>query len=406
MRILFFSHYFPPETNAPASRTHENALRWVKAGHEVTVITCAPNVPRGEVYPGYRNRLRQVEWVDGIRVVRVWTYIAANKGTLRRVLNYLSYMVSAFIAARFERRPDVMVATSPQFFCGWAGVLVHWFRRWPFVLEIRDIWPETISTVGAMRKGAAFRLVERLELAMYRAADRIVAVGEGYRQNLIGKGVPPEKVSVVYNGVDLEKFRPTGGGGNFRMRHGLGDSFLCGYIGTIGMCHGLEVMLDAAERTRDRPWKYLLVGDGARLDALREEAKARRLENVVFVGRLPKDEMPEAWSALDVCLIHLQKQPLFQTVIPSKMFEAMGMEVPILMGVEGEAMDIVREAGAGIPVEPENAEDLVSRIEEIQGRGGESLGKAGRGFVARRFDRDALAAEYLVILGEVAGKKP
>src|SRR5690606_11286045 len=147
MRILFFCHYFPPEVNAPASRTHENAKRWVKAGHEVTVITCAPNAPRGELFKGYRNRLRSVETADGIRVVRVWSFIAASKGTWRRIVNYLSYMVSAFAAAQLEKRPDVMVAPSRQFFCGWAGLLTHWLQRWRFVLEIRDIWQESITTV-------------------------------------------------------------------------------------------------------------------------------------------------------------------------------------------------------------------------------------------------------------------
>src|SRR5690606_4674938 len=261
MKILFFSHYFPPEVNAPASRTYENAKRWVKAGHQVTVITCAPNAPRGELFKGYRNRLRSVESVDGIRVVRVWSFIAANKGTWRRIVNYLSYMVSACVAALFEKRPDVMVATSPQFFCGWAGVLVHWLRRWPFVLEIRDIWPESITTVGAMKKGRAIRFLEAMEKRMYAAARHIVAVGTGYREHLGAKGVPGGKVSVIYNGVDLETFRPAPKDPAFLRRFGLEGRKVCGYIGTVGMAHGLEIMIKAAEKSRDLPWTFLIVGD-------------------------------------------------------------------------------------------------------------------------------------------------
>jgi colanic acid biosynthesis glycosyl transferase WcaI len=395
MKILFLCHYFPPEVNAPASRTHENAKRWVRQGHRVTVITCAPNVPRGVVYPGYRNRLRSVEWVDGIKVVRVWTYIAANKGSWRRILNYLTYMVSACLAAQLEPRPDVLAATSPQFFCGWAGVLIHWFRRWPFLLEIRDIWPESITTVGAMRKGPAIRLLEGMERRMYAAAKHIVTVGQGYRENLLAKGVPPEKVTVVYNGVDLERFQARPKDAAFRKRFGLEDARVCGYIGTVGMAHGMEIFLRAAAKTRARPWKYLIVGDGARLDGLKAEAAARGLDNVVFTGRLGKEEMPAAWSSLDACLIHLRKSELFQTVIPSKMFEAMGMGIPILMGVQGEAMDLVLEAGGGLAVEPENEEALIEGFARILGEGGEAYGRAGREFVARRFDRDVLAAAYL-----------
>ncbi len=406
MKILFLCHYFPPEVNAPASRTHENAKRWVEAGHDVTVITSAPNAPRGKVFEGYRNALRQVKTVDGIRVVRVWTYMAANKGTVRRILNYLSYMVSAFLASQLEARPDVLIATSPQFFCGWAGVLAHWARRWPFVLEIRDIWPESIAAVGAMRQGPAIRFLERMERTMYRAADHIVAVGNGYRDILVSKGVPRGKVSVVYNGVDLWRYRPAPKDASFVARYGLEGARVCGYIGTVGMAHGLEILLAAAEKSRGEAWKFLVVGDGARLDDLKEEASKRGLDNLVFTGRLPKEQMPAAWSALDACLIHLRKTDLFQSVIPSKMFEAMGMGVPILMGVKGEALDLVQGAGAGIPVEPDDADSLLKACRRILSEGGKRYGEAGRAFVARRFDRDNLAREYLEMLHAMGAEAP
>lgn len=398
MKILFLCHYFPPEVNAPASRTHENAKRWVEAGHDVTVITCAPNAPRGEIYEGYRNSFRKVEYIDGIRVIRVWTFIAANKGTVRRILNYLSYMATAVIATCFEKRPDVFVATSPQFFCGWAGVLVHWIRGWPFILEIRDIWPESISTVGAMKKGLAFRFLEWMESAMYKAADHIVTVGNGYRDQLAAKGVPGRKISVIFNGVDLGIFKSISKDMAFQRKYGLENSFVCGYIGTVGMAHGIEIFLEAAEKTRHENWKYLVVGDGARLDALKGEAAARNLTNIVFTGRLTKNEMPAAWSALDVCLIHLRKTELFQTVIPSKMFEAMGMGIPILMGVKGEAMDLVEKAGAGLAMEPEDPGSLIAGCESIRKRDSAEFGKAGRAFVARHFNRDVLALDYLELL--------
>jgi glycosyltransferase involved in cell wall biosynthesis len=395
MRIHFFTHYFPPEVNAPASRTHENARHWVKLGHEVTVITCAPNCPRGEVFDGYSNKIRKVETVDGIRVVRVWTFIAPNKGSLRRILNYLSYFLSAVIAGLFEKKPDVMIATSPQFFCGWAGVVMKWLRGWRFVLEIRDIWPESISTVGAMKKGLAFRFLEWMEHVMYRAADHIVAVGEGYRQQLMSKGVPGSKVSVIYNGVDLDLFSKQSPDIAFIQKYGLEGYKVCGYIGTVGMAHAMEIFLRAAQRTKHLPWKYLIVGDGARLDELKSMAREAGLEHVVFTGRLAKNEMPSAWSALDACLIHLKKSELFTTVIPSKMFEAMGMGIPILMGVQGEALDLVIQAKAGLAVEPENDGQLIERFSQILDQGPEEFGQSGIEFVTRCFDRRNLAEAYL-----------
>ncbi|HEY8376727.1 MAG TPA: glycosyltransferase family 4 protein [Nannocystis sp.] len=397
MKILFLCHYFPPETNAPAIRTYENARRWVSAGHDVTVITSAPNAPRGELYPGYRNRLYQTEFIDGIRVVRVYTYLAANRGTWRRTLNYLSYMAAAFLAAQAES-PDILVATSPQFFCGWAGVLLHWTRRWRFVLEIRDIWPESITAVGAMKQGPVIRLLAALERRMYAAADHIVTVGRGYRDNLLDKGVPTGKISVIYNGVDLERFRPAPRDPEFARKYGLLGKKVIGYIGTVGLAHGLDIVLAAAERCRDRPWIFLIVGDGARHDELRETACARGLHNIVFTGRLGRDDIPVAWAALDACLIHLRRSALFRTVIPSKMFEAMGMGIPILMGVEGEARDLVLAARAGLPVEPDDPDSLVRACDQLFAGDSPALASSAREFVARHFDRDILARDYLDLL--------
>jgi colanic acid biosynthesis glycosyl transferase WcaI len=196
VRILFLTHYFPPEVNAPATRTFEHCVRWARAGHDVTVVTCAPNCPGGVVYPGFRNAWRpQVEWVEGVRVVRVWTYLAPNAGTVRRILNYLSYMASAVLASLRLPRPDVVIATSPQFFCGWAGVLVARMKRRPLVLEIRDIWPESIRAVGAIRRRPLLRLLEKLERRMYLAADHVVTVGQGYRERILQRADVADRIS-------------------------------------------------------------------------------------------------------------------------------------------------------------------------------------------------------------------
>jgi glycosyltransferase involved in cell wall biosynthesis len=403
MRILFFSHYFPPEGNAPASRTYENARRWVKSGHQVTVITCAPNCPDGIVYGGYKNKLFQREHIDGIDVRRVWTYIAANEGTVRRIINYVSYMISAFFFSLFVKRPDVVIATSPQFFCGWAGVLTYFFRRIPFILEIRDIWPESIVAVGAMRNKRLVLVLEWLEKVMYASAGHIVTVGEGYRRRLLEKKVSAEKISVVMNGVDRERFNPREPDEGLKRQYGVGDKFICSYSGTIGMACGLNIVLDAAQKLKDRGFNdivFMLVGDGSSRKDLETQAKARQLDNVIFTGRQSKEKMPEYLAISDVCLVHLRKTDLFKTVMPSKIFESSGMAKPIINGVGGFAAEFIETAGSGINIEPENSDQLIDALMLLRNHASlrATYGNAGREYVTANFDRDKLAQDYLKII--------
>ena len=408
MRILFFSHYFPPEGNAPASRTFAHCRRWVAAGHEVTVVTSAPNHPRGVLYPGYRNRIRQVEDWEGIRVVRVVTFLAANAGTWRRSLNYVSYMVSAVILGSLERRPDVVVATSPQFLCGWAGVLVSKVRRIPFVLEIRDLWPESIAAVGAIRSRMAIGLLAKLELAMYRSARQIVTVGEGYRQRLLERGADGARLAVVMNGVDGELFSPRDRDEQLAARVGVAGRFVVAYCGVIGMAHGLEVVLRAALHLRERPdgrqVVFLLVGDGARLDALKAMAERDGLDNVVFTGNVAKACVPGLIALSDVCLVHLRASATFTTVMPSKIFEAAAMAKPVILGVRGFAAEFVGAAGCGLCIEPENEVELVDAVLRLSADRSlcERLGNAGRDHVVRHYSRDELARDYLDVIERTA----
>ena len=410
MRILFFSHYFPPEGNAPASRTFDHCTRWAAAGHEVTVVTCAPNHPRGRLYPGYRNRPRQVEYMEGVRVVRVATYLAANEGVWRRTANYLSYLVAAVPAGLLEPRPDVVIATSPQFFCGWAGVLAGRLRRRPFLLEIRDLWPESIATVDAMRSRTALRLLERLERGMYRAARHIVTVGDGYRARLIERGVEPHRISVVMNGVDRTRFFPREADRDLAGRLGVAGRFVVTYCGTIGMAHGLEVVLRAGrlliERDR-RDVVFLLVGDGARRRELRDAAARSGLDNVIFAGRLDTGMIPEVLSLSDACLVHLRSSPTFTSVMPSKIFEAAAMARPVILGVDGFARTFVENAGCGVYVEPEDERGLVEAILRLAADAAlrERLGRAGLD-LAGACDRDRLAERYLATIAQVASPEP
>ncbi len=403
MRILFLTHYFHPEGNAPATRVSEMTRRWAAQGHDVTVITGVPNVPDGVVYAGYRNRWLQRELHGGVEVVRVWTYLAPNKGAARRIANYVSFMVTAALAGLRVRRPDIVIATSPQFFCGWAGAIVSALRRRPFVLEIRDLWPESIEAVGALRNRRLLRFLEWLERRLYAAASWIVTVGDGYRGKLTLRGVDPARIDVIPNGVDLGLFLAGADGRPVRERYGLGDRFVCAYLGTIGMGCGLDVVLRAARTLRERgrdDVRFLLVGDGAVREELEAQARAEGLTAVIFTGRQPKSEMPAFLAATDACLVHLTRTELFKTVLPSKIFEAAAMRKPIVLGVEGFAAELVAGAEAGICIQPENERELLEAALKLAADPAlaRQLGATGYERIATRYTYDRLAQVYANLL--------
>ena len=396
MRILFVSDNFPPETNAPATRLYEHAVRWVRAGHRVTVITCAPNFPEGKLHDGYTNSWRQVEDVDGIRVVRVKTFITANEGFVLRTLDYLSFMVMAFAMGLIEPRPDIVVATSPQFFSAVAGWVLSVARRRPFVFEVRDLWPASITAVGAMRKSTIIKVLEHVELFLYRRAAAIVSVTESFRNDLVSRGISREKIHVVVNGVDLARYHPRSRETALADELGLTGKFVVGYLGTHGMAHALPGVLEAAERLKERKdIAFLFAGSGAERSRIERIVSERKLSNVRLVPRQPKERMPALWSVCNVSLVPLRNSPLFAKVIPSKVFESMGMGVPLLMSLpEGEATRIVRSTGAGICVPPEDPAALAGAIAELADRPDTvSALRDAAVKAAPRFSRDAGAAE-------------
>lgn len=408
MHILFLTDNFPPEVNAPASRTFEHCREWVRSGHRVTVITCAPNFPQGKVYAGYKNRFWQRETMDGIRVIRVWSYITANEGFVRRILDYISFMVAAILAAPFVRKPDLVIGTSPQFFTVCAAFVVSRMKGIPFLFELRDIWPESIKAVGAMQDSAAIRFLEKIELFLYRKSARIVSVTESFRRTLIRRGVDGGKIEVITNGVDIDRFKPMDKDGELVARLGLPGKFVAGYIGTHGMAHALETILAAAEclqREGDDTIRFILLGDGARKPALKEQAQAMGLNNVLFVDSVAKEDVARYWSLLDLSVIHLKKTELFTTVIPSKLFEGMGMGIPVLHGVAGESAEIVAREGAGLVFEPENVEALLNGLRRFRDDS-EFYRTCSENSLrgAINYDRTELAARMLAVLEQTVAE--
>jgi colanic acid biosynthesis glycosyl transferase WcaI len=367
MRILFFSDYFSPEPSPPAAHVFERARLWVQAGHQVTVLCTAPNYPEGKIYEGYKNRWRSQEQLEGIRVVRVKSYICANEGLFRRSVDFGSFALSSFFFAFFETKPDIVISTSPHLLVPLAGLTFAKFRRLPHVFELRDLWPASLAAVG-MRKGLVYRLLERMELALYRGSKRILAFTQAFIEDLSVRGIPREKMDLVLNGANLTLFTPRSRDQELAKELGLEGRFVVGFLGTLGLPHSLEHALDAASLLQHEPVSFLFVGGGTERKRLMELAASKDLNNVVFVERQLKEAMPRYWSLCDASLIQLRNSPLFGGVIPSKIFESMAMGLPILFAVpKGEGSAIVEKHGAGICLPPGDAAALADAIRRLAG---------------------------------------
>ncbi len=402
MKILFLSDNFPPESNAPATRTYDHCRIWASLGAQVTVITCVPNFPRGEVYAGYRNLPYQREVMDGIEVIRVWTYMAANVGFARRVLDYLSFAASSVVAGAFVEA-DVIVATSPQFFTTLGGVALAGIKRKPWVFEVRDLWPDSIRAVSAVRSGRVLDALERLELWLYERADLVVAVTPAFERNLISRGVPAEKIEVVTNGANLSMFGPRAPDERLRAELGLHGKFVVGYVGTHGMAHNLDGLFEACERCDDPGVVFLSIGDGANKAAVEATASRNRRGNLILRAPVPKDEIARYWSVIDAALVPLRRDVTFTTVIPSKIFEAAAMGKPILLGVEGQARELVERYDAGLCFTPEDGDALLAQVARLRADAElyRRLGENGLRLAAAH-DRETLARRMYAHLERIA----
>ena len=405
--ILFVTPYYPPDIGAAMVRISETAKRLVKRGHQVSVLTTVPHYPSGIVPPEYRGHLIQREVRDGVRVVRVWSYVSPNKGFLRRILAQFSFACLAPVLGWKEvDHPDVIIVESPPLFDAIAGRVLAWRKHCPFIFTVADLWPEAAIQMGVLRNRVLIRLAEWLEWSTYRRANLVWVVTEWIRDTLIQRGLSPERILLLTNGVDLTKFRPLPKA-QARTELGWDDKFTALYAGTQGPSQGLTTLIQAAEQLRDRTdIRIVLVGDGASKADLMAEAQRRNLGNVTFLEPQPHDSMPVLLAAADVCLVSVLKVPFTKGDLPSKMFEAMASARPILLGIDGLARRLAeKEAGAAIYFEPENAAELVSAILYLREHPevAELLGQRGRAFAEARFDRDHLTTileEHIAMLLE------
>lgn len=406
MRVLFVSNNFPPEVNAPATRVFEHARQWVEDGHEVEVLTSAPNFPEGRVYDGYRNELN-LSVHGGVGLIRVPTYIVPNEGTLKRIAAYVSFMVSAIWNSRHGRIcPDVVVATSPQFFAALAGYAIARRLRVPFVLEIRDLWPASIVAVGAMPRNRIIRTLEAIERFLYRNADHVVVVTNSFVDHVTRNGADPERVSVIKNGVDLDNWSlPLDPEERRRIReeNGWNGKFVAAYAGTIGMAHRADILLEAAQRCPDSDIAWVVIGEGAERKALEQRAAALNLPNFHLIDKQSKERIRYYMAEADAAVVHLRDTPLFRTVLPSKLFEAMASDTPILLGMRGEAKDLIEASGAGLAFQPEDPDGLVDVARKLKADNTlyKRIVQCGSAYVRAHHDRRMLARAYSQVLEEI-----
>jgi glycosyltransferase involved in cell wall biosynthesis len=418
LRIGYVNQDFPPEVGAGPARILEMSQFWQSAGAEVTVITGLPNrrmagLEDGAIHPDYRRRLFMEEDWQGIRVLRSWLYSSPRRGFAHVLANNASFMVTSMMHA-LRRAPafDIVIASSPPFLAHVTGAAIRRIQRIPLILEIRDLWPDYMVEMGVLRNPAGRSALFSLERFLLRRAARAVVVTESFRARLRQKGVPYDRIDVIPNGVDLDRYyRDPNEEPPFAELVRRDGEFLVGYLGNFGAGQDLRTLVDAARQLQDSApgVRFILAGDGKEKPKVLEHARAAGVRNIAFHAPIEKEQTRAFYNACDVCLVPLAPIPIFQETVPSKLFEIMACQRPLIAGVAGEAARIVENSGCGIVTDPGSAAALARAVLEISGADDASravMGKRGRGWVAEHYNRRTLAARYLEILRHTAGRLP
>jgi glycosyltransferase involved in cell wall biosynthesis len=408
VRIAYVSHYFAPEIAAPSVRLRGFGHHWATAGHDVTVITGFPNHPTGVIPPEYRGRLIQDERISGIRVLRNWLYATPNRGFALKTLGHLSFMVTAVAMGLPRLGPiDVVIASSPTFFTAISAWVISRIKRVPMVFEVRDLWPAVFVDLGVLRNPMLIKTLEAKEMFLYRKTAAVDTFTESISRTIVQRGISAEKVHVIPNGADIETYRPDIGGRPMRQKLGLEDKFVVSYMGSHGISHGLGAVLDAAALHRDQTdILYLLIGEGAEKEMLQAKQASLGLKNVRMLPHQPPESMPGLYAASDICLVPLRDVPIFETFVPSKLFEILAMGRPIIGSVRGEARSILERSGGALIIPPEDPVALVSAIDALRNDPARraEMGRAGRVFLEANYSHAALAERYLHVLQSTTSK--
>ncbi|HEX7050660.1 MAG TPA: glycosyltransferase family 4 protein [Longimicrobiales bacterium] len=409
LRIGYLVQQFPPEIGAGPARAAELARRWRDAGAEVTVITAMPNRPIGRIHPDYRRKLAIVEDWEGIRVLRSWLYASPKHGFVRTVLNNTSFAVTGALHGLARAGGlDVLIASSPPFFVHLAGELVSRVRGIPMVLEVRDLWPDYLVGMNVIRSPRLAAWLFALERHLFRRAAHIVAVTEPFREMIQRKGVDADRIDVIPNGVDSRLYYAERSVPPVPELQRRGGEVVVGYLGNFGAGQGLATVIEAAAllEREGAPFRFVLAGGGP--EAAKVAELARGVSTVAVLDPIPKDQTRAFYNACDVCLVPLAPVPVLQETIPSKLFEILACERPVLASLGGEGARVVRESGAGLVVPPGDPVALAAGLKQLAAMpegDRREMGRRGRAYATLHHERDALAGRYLDLLDRVAGQR-
>ncbi len=398
MKILILSQYYPPETGACSNRISGFARYLAAHGHEVTVVTGFPNYPYHKLYAGYRRQWYSSDTDGRVKLMRTWLSIRLPNRPRDRFANYLGFFISSLWACFFKAGPqDVIVATSGPILVGFAGALTALVKRKPFVLDLRDVWPERIVAAGEFKNPVALKVLEWVENFMYARAAQIICVTQGLREKLIRKGVSEKKLTVITNGTDPEMFLPSSGGKNLS-EYGIPENaFVVAYTGSMGLLQDHELVLQCAEKLKEYSDIYfLMVGEGVRRESMEAEARRRGLERVMFLANVPREEVARILSRAKIGINTNTNLDHNQMAIPVKMFDYMACQLPVVLANEGEVAAIVRDGHLGICTPPGDAASFAEAILRLYRDHDlrEEMGKNGRRVVVSRFSSRILASQF------------
>jgi len=409
MRVLLLSQYFFPEVGATQTRMYEFARALAEVGHEVDVLTEFPNHPVGIIPSEYAGRLMEVDRTRPFRILRVWVFTSPRKTFWTRLGFYGSFFAMALLGSlRLRSRYDAVVATSPPLPVAMAGLLISRLKRAAFVMDVRDLWPKAAQALGELSNPHLYRLAKAMEQRLYEKADRVTATTRSFCQYITGRGIPADKIVHLPNGTLEEVFTPERGDADLRHRLGLESKFVVTYAGLHGIAQGLTTVLEVADRLRsEEDVEFLFIGEGPQKSQLMAHAAQLGLERVRFLPAVPLEQSAHYLNASDALLVPLARDPVFDMFVPSKLFDGMACGKPILLSVDGEAREILEEAGGGLFVEPGDADALTKAIRYLFAHPDlrKEMGERGRLFVTQHYRRRMQARQFAQVVITVVEKR-
>ncbi len=399
MNLLILTQYFPPEVGAPQNRLFELAVRLKKLGINVTVLTAMPNYPQMKIYDGYQGKDYMFEEIEGIPVHRASIYLPKSKSIIQRLLNYFSFVYSSVKVGKQKVGPiDVIMCESPPLFLGYSALYLKRVKKAKLIFNVSDLWPESAEKLGVVTNKWMLKLAYNLEEKLYRKSVLVTGQTQGICKN-INERFKDVKTYWLPNGVDVTYYNPTTVTSSWRKDNDFNENdVLFLYAGIIGLAQGLEIILSAAEKLQQQATiKFILVGSGPEKEKLQEIKKTKQLSNVYFFDAVSKTQMPQIVMAIDVSIIPLRKLELFLGAIPSKIFENLAMEKPVILAVDGEARELfVNQGQCALYSEPENVDDLIKNVQLLANDSAlrKQLGQKGRVFVEQSFNRNTIAQNF------------